>query len=130
MISIKYYYKVLKFFSCLSCQDSVGLKDSIIRQHYCSYGQIRFSFLSLDSPLPSPTEFTSYFLFKTGRLLAPLYPNREECMLWSKGPFPLVLWLFQSQFHAFPLQKNSFKPCIHTSSNMMQQSIQISLNFQ
>ncbi|XP_036430619.1 lysosomal-trafficking regulator isoform X8 [Colossoma macropomum] len=46
----------------------VGLKDSIIprlsRQHYCSYGQIplppAFTFLSLDTPLPSPTGSCSY----------------------------------------------------------------------
>ncbi|XP_036430615.1 lysosomal-trafficking regulator isoform X4 [Colossoma macropomum] len=47
---------------------AVGLKDSIIprlsRQHYCSYGQIplppAFTFLSLDTPLPSPTGSCSY----------------------------------------------------------------------
>ncbi len=46
----------------------MGLKDSIIpripRQHYCSYGLIPlpspFSFLSQDSPLPSPTGANSY----------------------------------------------------------------------
>uniref|UniRef100_A0AAV2JKV3 Lysosomal trafficking regulator n=1 Tax=Knipowitschia caucasica TaxID=637954 RepID=A0AAV2JKV3_KNICA len=45
-------------------------KDSIIpripRQHYCSYGQIplspSFSFLSQDSPLPSPSGAPSYML--------------------------------------------------------------------
>ncbi|MEQ2168811.1 hypothetical protein GOODEAATRI_018622 [Goodea atripinnis] len=49
---------------------SVAMKDSIIpripRQHYCSYGQIPmfspFSFLSQDSPLPSPTGTPSYML--------------------------------------------------------------------
>ncbi|MCI4376677.1 hypothetical protein PGIGA_G00191140 [Pangasianodon gigas] len=57
-----------------SIAGSVGLKDSIIpcipRQHYCSYGQIpsAFSFLSLDTPLPSQTEFSSYFfLSETGQ---------------------------------------------------------------
>uniref|UniRef100_A0A3P8QY53 Lysosomal trafficking regulator n=1 Tax=Astatotilapia calliptera TaxID=8154 RepID=A0A3P8QY53_ASTCA len=46
-----------------SIAGSIAIKDSIIpripRQHYCSYGQIPlsppFSFLSQDSPLPSPT---------------------------------------------------------------------------
>lgn len=46
------------------------MKDSIIpripRQHYCSYGQIPlpspFSFLSQDSPLPSPSGAPSYML--------------------------------------------------------------------
>uniref|UniRef100_A0A672PT57 Lysosomal trafficking regulator n=1 Tax=Sinocyclocheilus grahami TaxID=75366 RepID=A0A672PT57_SINGR len=51
-----------------SIAGSMGLKDSIIpripRQHYCSYGLIPlpspFSFLSQDSPLPSPTGANSY----------------------------------------------------------------------
>ncbi|KAM4608027.1 lysosomal-trafficking regulator [Polymixia lowei] len=51
-----------------SIAGSVAMKDSIIprvpRQHYCSYGQIPlpppFSFLSQDSPLPSPTGTPSY----------------------------------------------------------------------
>ncbi|XP_026133560.1 lysosomal-trafficking regulator-like isoform X3 [Carassius auratus] len=51
-----------------SISGSMGLKDSIIpcipRQHYCSYGLIPppspFSFLSQDSPLPSPTGANSY----------------------------------------------------------------------
>ncbi|XP_056326307.1 lysosomal-trafficking regulator isoform X1 [Danio aesculapii] len=51
-----------------SIAGSMGLKDSIIpripRQHYCSYGLIPlpspFSFLSQDSPLPSPTGSNSY----------------------------------------------------------------------
>nr|XP_057914283.1 lysosomal-trafficking regulator isoform X2 [Doryrhamphus excisus] len=53
-----------------SIAGSIALKDSIIpripRQHYCSYGQIPlpspFSFLSQDSPLPSPTGTPSYML--------------------------------------------------------------------
>ncbi|KAG5831272.1 hypothetical protein ANANG_G00302040 [Anguilla anguilla] len=48
----------------------MATKDSLFpripRQHYCSYGQIPlpppFSFLSQDSPLPSPTGTTSYLL--------------------------------------------------------------------
>uniref|UniRef100_UPI003AAA8FA9 lysosomal-trafficking regulator n=1 Tax=Centroberyx gerrardi TaxID=166262 RepID=UPI003AAA8FA9 len=51
-----------------SIAGSIAMKDSIIpripRQHYCSYGQIPlsppFSFLSQDSPLPSPTGAPSY----------------------------------------------------------------------
>ncbi|XP_056292280.1 lysosomal-trafficking regulator isoform X2 [Pseudoliparis swirei] len=53
-----------------SIAGSIAMKDSIIpripRQHYCSYGQIPlsppFSFLSQDSPLPSPTGAPSYML--------------------------------------------------------------------
>uniref|UniRef100_A0A669DYE6 Lysosomal trafficking regulator n=2 Tax=Oreochromis niloticus TaxID=8128 RepID=A0A669DYE6_ORENI len=53
-----------------SIAGSIAIKDSIIpripRQHYCSYGQIPlsppFSFLSQDSPLPSPTGAPSYML--------------------------------------------------------------------
>ncbi|KAI4812815.1 hypothetical protein KUCAC02_024182, partial [Chaenocephalus aceratus] len=53
-----------------SIAGSIALKDSIIpripRQHYCSYGQIPlsppFSFLSMDSPLPSPSGAPSYML--------------------------------------------------------------------
>ncbi|XP_075875083.1 lysosomal-trafficking regulator isoform X4 [Nelusetta ayraudi] len=53
-----------------SIAGSVAMKDSIIpripRQHYCSYGQIPlpspFSFLSQDSPLPSPSGAPSYML--------------------------------------------------------------------
>uniref|UniRef100_A0AAQ5YJ82 Lysosomal trafficking regulator n=1 Tax=Amphiprion ocellaris TaxID=80972 RepID=A0AAQ5YJ82_AMPOC len=51
-----------------SIAGSIAMKDSIIpripRQHYCSYGQIPlsppFSFLSQDSPLPSPSGAPSY----------------------------------------------------------------------
>ncbi|XP_055358676.1 lysosomal-trafficking regulator isoform X4 [Betta splendens] len=51
-----------------SIAGSIAMKDSIIpripRQHYCSYGQIPlsppFSFLSQDSPLPSPLGAPSY----------------------------------------------------------------------
>lgn len=51
-------------------EGSIAMKDSIIpripRQHYCSYGQIPlsppFSFLSQDSPLPSPSGAPSYML--------------------------------------------------------------------
>lgn len=51
-------------------EGSVAMKDSIIpripRQHYCSYGQIPlpspFSFLSQDTPLPSPSGAPSYML--------------------------------------------------------------------
>ncbi|KAM9364527.1 LOW QUALITY PROTEIN: lysosomal-trafficking regulator [Pholidichthys leucotaenia] len=54
-----------------SIAGSIAIKDSIIpripRQHYCSYGQIPlsppFSFLSQDSPLPSPTGAPSYMLY-------------------------------------------------------------------
>ncbi|XP_047459394.1 lysosomal-trafficking regulator isoform X2 [Mugil cephalus] len=53
-----------------SIAGSIAMKDSIIpripRQHYCSYGQIPlftpFSFLSQDSPLPSPSGAPSYML--------------------------------------------------------------------
>ncbi|XP_058507212.1 lysosomal-trafficking regulator isoform X4 [Solea solea] len=53
-----------------SIAGSIAMKDSIIpripRQHYCSYGQIPlsppFSFLSQDSPLPSPSGTSSYML--------------------------------------------------------------------
>ncbi|KAM4591197.1 lysosomal-trafficking regulator isoform 2-T4 [Odontesthes bonariensis] len=53
-----------------SIAGSIAMKDSIIpripRQHYCSYGQIPmpppFSFLSQDSPLPSPSSAPSYML--------------------------------------------------------------------
>ncbi|XP_026212302.1 lysosomal-trafficking regulator isoform X5 [Anabas testudineus] len=51
-----------------SIAGSIAMKDSIIpripRQHYCSYGQIPlsppFSFLSQDSPLPSPLGASSF----------------------------------------------------------------------
>ncbi|XP_046885311.1 lysosomal-trafficking regulator isoform X3 [Hypomesus transpacificus] len=53
-----------------SIAGSMAMKDSIIprlpRQHYCSYGQIplahAFSFLSEDSPLPSPSSSASLLL--------------------------------------------------------------------
>ncbi|XP_028280136.1 lysosomal-trafficking regulator isoform X3 [Parambassis ranga] len=53
-----------------SIAGSIAMKDSIIpripRKHYCSYGQIPFSppfsFLSQDSPLPSPSGAPSYML--------------------------------------------------------------------
>ncbi|XP_056147370.1 lysosomal-trafficking regulator isoform X2 [Lampris incognitus] len=59
-----------------SIAGSIAMKDSIMprlsRQHYCSYGQIPlpppFSFLSQDSPLPSPTGTPSYiFQCNSGR---------------------------------------------------------------
>lgn len=58
------------------------MKDSIIpripRQHYCSYGQIPlpspFSFLSQDSPLPSPSGAPSYMLHCDSGQLGGVHP--------------------------------------------------------
>lgn len=74
-------------------QGSMGLKDSIIpripRQHYCSYGLIPvpspFSFLSQDSPLPSPTGPNSYMFPSDAGSPRP-HPHRWVATPWlSQG---------------------------------------------
>lgn len=75
VVFIHHLHMSLLTFMCLCCidtfthaQGSMDLKDAIIpripRQHYCSYGLIPlpspFTFLSQDSPLPSPPGANSY----------------------------------------------------------------------
>ncbi|MEQ2200237.1 hypothetical protein XENOCAPTIV_025721 [Xenoophorus captivus] len=79
-----------------SIAGSVAMKDSIIpripRQHYYSYGQIPmfspFSFLSQDSPLPSPIGTPSYMLHCDAGSwdFGPQW--RSSCMSW--GLYPMI----------------------------------------
>lgn len=84
-------------------QGSIAMKDSIIpripRQHYCSYGQIPlsppFSFLSQDSPLPSPSGAPSYMLHCDAGSLDCGPQRRTSSLSWGMShvcceltPFP------------------------------------------
>lgn len=85
-------------------EGSIAMKDSIIpripRQHYCSYGQIPlsppFSFLSQDSPLPSPLGASS-FMFHCDAGSWDCGPQRRTfSMSWGMSPSFAVT-------HSFPL---------------------------